>query len=315
MKLPAKRKTPINKAERKSDGGSVALEAALVMPTFLLAALFLIFLVQTSVTAMALHGALSQTVRQAASEWYPVALGLDSVRETPVYAKSKQLEDKLAAVGDTLAKYGSLLPSPLAEWAEQAADGSWSVEQIAARRTFGALLESFLDRRVLEADRVAVVSVEIPGTDDPNQAFLTVKAEYRLPMRIPFVGRSLTITESARERVWTGGSPSNAKLEDGEQPDVLSFVSFEPNPARRGRKVTLTLRAKPGEKVDLSVIYKSGLSQAKHLGEATADASGLVSWTWHVSGNTTPGEWYWEAMPEDGAVLRQSFEVVRAAER
>lgn len=312
MRLPTKRKIPISKDGR----GTVTLEAALVMPVFVLAVLFLVYLIQTAVAAMALHGALSQTVRQAAAQWYPISLGLNAARETDAYKRVEAWEGKLENVGRTLSQYGSVLPSPVSDWAEQAADGSWSPEQIAARQAFAALLEGFADKTVLDESRISVTSVGIPGEGDggAEEAFLTVEAEYRLPMRIPFLGRSLKLTESARERAWIGGSPSSAKLEDGDETrNVLSFVSLEPNPVSRGRKATLTLRTEPGAKVDLSVIYKSGLSQAKHLGTATADDSGLVKWTWHVSGNTTPGEWAWEARPDNGAVLSRTFEVVRPA--
>lgn len=286
------------------------------MPVFLLAVLFLIYQVQVSIASMALHGALSQAVRQAAAEWYPVSLGIDAARDTDAYQKYERWEDKLEGVGSTLSKYGALLPSPLGDWARQAADGSWSLEGIAAREAFKPLLERYADDRVLRSSGLKVVSVSIPEAGDRSEAFLTAIAEYRLPMRMPFVGRTLILKESARERVWIGGLPSTAKLDgEGEGQGVLAFVSIDPNPASRGRKVTLTLRAKPGESVDLSVLYKSGLSQAKHLGTAVADGSGLVTWTWHVSGNTTPGTWEWNARSASGAELKMTFEVVAPAKR
>lgn len=293
----------------------MTLEAALVMPVFLLAILFLIFQIQAAVASMALHGALSQTVRQAAAEWYPVSLGLESVRSNDAYEKYKSYEDKLAGVGQTLSDYGQLLPSPIGDWAKEAADGSWSLEQVAARETFAQLLRRYADNRVLNESGLSVVSVSLPEDSDRSEAFLTVKAEYSLPMRMPFVGKRLVLEESARERVWIGGLPSDSTVDEEKADGVLSFVSIAPNPAMRGRKVTLTLRANPGETVDLSVVYKSGLSQAKHLGTAVADVSGLVSWTWHVSGNTTPGTWEWEAKSASGAELEMTFEVAAPAKK
>ncbi|MCC3375525.1 TadE family protein [Cohnella sp. REN36] len=305
MRRPIWPKTPTN----RTGEGSVTLEAALVMPVFMLAILFLIYLVQTAVISMALHGALSQTARQTATAWYPISAGLDQVRSSPIYQKSEQWSQSLANLGDTLSRYGRLLPAPIGEWAKQAADGDWNPEQIAARQAFRQVLLRTSDPRVLRPDRLEVVSVTLPAVDDLSQAYLTVEAEYRLPFQVPFLGRTLVLRESASERAWIGGAPSRSTLEDGEEPSLLSFVSLEPNPVRRGRKATLTLRAKPGETVDLTVLYKSGPSQAKHLGTATADASGLVSWTWHVSGNTTIGTWAWEARASDGAPWRQTFEV------
>ncbi|CAM3633495.1 pilus assembly protein [Cohnella lubricantis] len=288
----------------------MSLEAALVMPIFLLAILFLIFQIQVSVASMALHGALTQTVRQAASQWYPVSLGLESVSGSKVYETTKQWDDKVADVGQALSNYDSLLPSPIGDWAKEAADGTWSLEQTAAREIFAQYLHRYIDERVLSEAGISVISVTLPEENDRSRAFLTVKAEYRLPMRMPFAGTRLVLEESARERVWISGLPSESKLDEGEvDGGVLSFVSISPNPAMRGRKVTLTLKAKPGEAVDLSVVYKSGRSQAKHLGSAVADSAGLVSWTWHVSGNTTPGTWDWEARAASGAELKQTFEV------
>jgi len=111
-----------------------------------------------------------------------------------------------------------------------------------------------------------------------------------------------------------GGSPSRAR-ENGEADNRLriEFVSLDPDPVRPGRKATLVLRTEPGAVLDLSVYYKSGRSQAKHLGTAAADASGIVSWTWHVSGNTTSGEWSWEAVGEGGRLSR-TFRVARLNE-
>lgn len=309
---PSLRRTTLTsngRAKRRS-AGSVTLEAALVMPMFLLTVLFLVFLIQTSIIAMSLHGALSQTVRQVASAWYPIALAVDEVRSTPIYQKTEEWSAKLQGIGETLAEYGEWLPSPLLEWAREAADGSWSLEQNAARAAFGQMLKRQLEGTGLAEDRLDVVNVELPDDDDAAEAFLTIEAEYRLPFKVPFVGRTLLLRESARERVWYGGSPSAARRsEAGAETGTLTFVSISPDPVTRGRKVTLRLRTEPGQQVDLTVVYKSGESQAKNLGTATADESGVVTWTWHVSGNTTPGQWSWEARSASGALLTQTFEV------
>jgi hypothetical protein len=311
MKLFLRRITPTSeRASRVRAAGSITLEAALVMPIFMLTVVFLVFLIRTSVTAMALHGALSQTVRQAAAAWYPISLAADKVRSEPVYKQTETWSAKLEDIGRTLSEYGDLLPSPLSEWARQAADGSWSIEQTAARAAFEEWLKTRLDGGLLDEDRLRVVKAEIPSAEQPSGAFITVEAEYRLPFKVPFVGRTLVLRQSARERAWVGGQPSAAKLaEDGAQPSALSFVSLSPNPVARGRKATLTLRAEPGQTVYLTVVYKSGESQARNLGMATADERGIVSWTWHVSGNTTPGTWFWEAKSEGREPLTQMFEV------
>ncbi|WP_186438421.1 TadE family protein [Cohnella terricola] len=306
---------PINKRRERPNTceiGSVTLETALVMPIFLLLVIFLIFMVRTAVISMALHGALSQTVRQAASAWYPIALATDQARGSEINRKIEQWNGKWFNAADTIGKYGTWFPSPMSEWAGQASNMTFSLEQHAARLAFGQLVEQFLDERVLDKSRLTMTSVGLPDVDDRAKAYLTVEAEYALPMRVPFLGRRLVLKESARERVWIGGSPSASRQmkEEGEKQFLVSFVSLEPNPVKPGRKATLVIRTEPGTTVDLSILYKSGLSQAKHLGSAVADESGLISWTWHVSGRTTPGYWNWKVSNGEGGTWEQSFEVV-----
>jgi hypothetical protein len=307
--------TPIFKPRRAVHSGSsggITLETALIMPMFMLVIIFLIFLVQTSIISMALHGALSQTARQAASVWYPVALATDKARGSELNRQIEQWNGKWLSVADTLSQYGEWLPSPMNNWAEQASDASFSLEDNVAKHAFGQLIDQFTDKRVLDKERITLTAVELPDVENRDKAFLTIEAEYPLPMRIPFLGRQLVIRESARERAWIGGSPSASRQtqeeEETEAFDV-EFVSLEPNPVKPGRKATLVIRTKPGAIVDLSILYKSGASQAKHLGNAVADEAGLVAWTWHVSGRTTPGLWNWKVTNDSGAVWQQSFEV------
>jgi len=305
---------PINKRHGRphaGETGSVTLETALAMPIFLLFVVFLIFMVRTAVISMALHGALSQTVRQAASAWYPIALATDQARGSEINRKIEQWNGKWLTAAETIGKYGSWFPSPMSEWAEQAGAMTFSLEQHAARLAFGQLVDQFVDERVLDKSRLTVISVELPDVDDRTKAYLTVEAEYALPMKVPFLGRKLVLKESARERVWIGGSPSASRQmeENREKTFPVAFVSLEPNPVKPGRKATLVIRTEPGTTVDLSILYKSGLSQAKHLGSAVADETGLVSWTWHVSGRTTPGYWNWKVSNGEGGAWEQSFEV------
>lgn len=326
MKRRIARIWPINKPARgaasdragAAERGSVTLEAAMLMPLFLLLTFFLIFMVKTAMITMALHGALSQTVRQAASAWYPVSMAIGEAKGTSLGQRADVWSEKVEKAGETLSKIGPLLPSPIKEWAGQAARGEWSLDRQAAKQAFKPILAQFADETQLDESRLKLTDVELPEPNDPSRAYLTLRAEYTLPMKVPFIGKKLVISQSARERAWIGGSPSNAKLaeedEAGAEQLQVSFVSLDPNPARPGRKVTLVVRAKPGAVVDLSVLYKSGLSQAKHLGTAVADETGQASWTWLVSSRTTPGEWMLKITSgQASGVWEHAFEVRSAS--
>jgi len=290
---------------RRGPPGSFALEAALALPLFLLVVLFFILFIRTAVISMALHGALSQSVRLAAAVWQPVALAWDN--GGPAAGPSGA---EWADAGETLGELGDVLPEPFGDWARRAADGGWRPDQLAARTAFKSLVLRFAGQDVLDPSRLEIVEVHLPSADNPEEAFLAVKASYRLPFRVPLLNRPLEIRESAAERAWVGGKPLlSDRGEQRNDPGQLAFISLEPDPVRPGKKATLTLQARPGEAVHLTVIYKSGPSQAKNLGTAVADENGRVSWVWHVSGRTTPGEWHWEAVASDGSVLRRNFTV------
>jgi hypothetical protein len=239
---------------------------------------------------------------------------LEQARSSPLNQQIEKWNGKWLKVGETVQQYAKWLPSPMKEWAEQASIGTFSLEQQAAKLAFSQLTRQFVDDRVLDYSRITLTAVGLPDQHDRSNAYLTLQAEYTLPFQVPFTDRRLVLRESVRERVWIGGSPSLSRLaEEGKESFNVSFISLDPNPVRPGRKATLVIRTKPGTVVDLSIVYKSGLSQAKYLGSATADSSGLVSWTWHVSGRTTPGQWSLQVTNAEGGLWQQSFQVAGKA--
>ena len=70
----------------------------------------------------------------------------------------------------------------------------------------------------------------------------------------------------------------------------LEIVSVT-SPVSKGSYATLTARTSPGASCTITVYYKSGASTAIGLEPKTADASGMVSWTWKVGARTTSGTW------------------------
>jgi hypothetical protein len=68
---------------------------------------------------------------------------------------------------------------------------------------------------------------------------------------------------------------------------ILSVTS----PVDRNSSATLSAQTAPSASCTIIVHYKSGPSKASGLGPKTADASGLVSWTWIVASATTARIW------------------------
>jgi beta-lactamase superfamily II metal-dependent hydrolase len=69
--------------------------------------------------------------------------------------------------------------------------------------------------------------------------------------------------------------------------EIMSLTS----PISKGANATLTAKTSPNASCTITVYTKSGTSEAAGLGSKTADANGMVSWTWKVGARTTAGTW------------------------
>lgn len=75
-----------------------------------------------------------------------------------------------------------------------------------------------------------------------------------------------------------------------KQEESVKIISVT-SPAARNSTATLKAKVKPGATASIVVHYKSGASKAAGLEPKKADSNGNVSWSWHVGGNTTLGNW------------------------
>ncbi|WP_341279064.1 TadE/TadG family type IV pilus assembly protein [Paenibacillus sp. FSL H8-0537] len=281
---------------RKGERGSIVMEAALVMPMLLLVLMVFIIFIRVCALQMALQAAASHSARQIAAHIYPVELTYQkfSASISEFSAAHLPLADWSAAAGDA-AKW---LPDPAGTLASSALSGDWTpLKDMAAtelgRGAVEPLLRQHADEAVLEKDRIRLSRLSLPDLKNKQQPYLIIEAEYEFPMQLPFMRQKLVLREQASERVWisdaVAAQDSAAQIDPDHIP--LQIISISPVPLRPGRKATAIVLTKPGATASLKVMYKSGQSQAKHLGEATAGNDGFVQWTWLVSGNTTPGMW------------------------
>jgi hypothetical protein len=75
-----------------------------------------------------------------------------------------------------------------------------------------------------------------------------------------------------------------------------------------GSNATLIASVSPARACSISVYYKSGPSRAKGL-YTKRPVRGLVSWTWRVGTNTTPGRWRITISCGSAGTLNTSFVV------
>jgi hypothetical protein len=74
------------------------------------------------------------------------------------------------------------------------------------------------------------------------------------------------------------------------KPVGVIFTSVRSPVSRNGTGLAAVSTA-PNMSCTIVVTYKSGASTAQGLTAKTSDATGAVSWTWMVGGNTTVGTW------------------------
>ncbi|WP_155985860.1 TadE/TadG family type IV pilus assembly protein [Paenibacillus gorillae] len=304
----------ISLKSREGERGSIVVEAALVMPILLIVLLVFIVLVRLNATQMALQSAASQTVRQMAAHIYPVDLAYQQVEhKLPEFTPANA---NLSDWGQIAVKAAEWLPDPAGAAAAAVIQGDWlplidTAATELGRAAIEPMLQHYADEAVINKERIKLSRLGLPDLKHKQEPYLTIEAEYDFPMKIPFTGKKIRLREQASERVWVEDAvPASDGGNHGEA-DVIpvQIISIEPTPLRPGLKATVVALTRPGASVSLEVQYKSGKSTAKHLGETTADANGYVQWTWHVSGNTTPGIWELTATSASGEKASRHFSV------
>jgi hypothetical protein len=65
----------------------------------------------------------------------------------------------------------------------------------------------------------------------------------------------------------------------------------EPGTVSAGSYASVTIHTTPQITCSITVLYKNGPSKAAGLYDQQADANGLITWSWKVGTNTTPGTW------------------------
>jgi hypothetical protein len=82
------------------------------------------------------------------------------------------------------------------------------------------------------------------------------------------------------------------------------------SPARRNSYATLVAHVVPARRCTITVLYKSGPSEAQGL-NPRRPRHGRVSWTWKVGGNTTLGRWPIQVICGSAGSFRTHFRVIR----
>ncbi|MHA7964554.1 hypothetical protein ACX93W_10415 [Paenibacillus sp. CAU 1782] len=288
------------------NSGSIVLEAAIVMPLILLALLAFSMLISLCAAQMALQSAASQSLLQLTAHIRPVELALVEMGgkdgETEEPADSRKLPEWSEAAADA----AEWLPEPFGEVLSSGLRGDWGpARDIAATELGRSVMEPFIRRQansyLLDPEAISLLRLTLPDLQKKEKPYAGIALTYDYPIAVPLLGKKIQLQAYAYERVWTSDAlAATYGATSDDDPFFLQIISIDPSPVRPGRKATVVALTEPGMTVSLGVVYKSGASKARNLGDATADGDGYISWTWHVSGNTTPGVWEVTAAAADG---------------
>lgn len=276
----------------------------------------LVIVIRLTSAQIALQSASVQTAKQTAAHWHPISLAAQSVNAMPVHLPLNQ-NQQLSRWSEIAAEAAKWLPDPVGKLSSAALRGDWGTiadygASVAGREALTPLLQRYSDQSVLQAEEVSLHKAVLPALASSGSAFVELEAEYVFPLRVPLINRSIVLREQAVERAWL---PDSAPAQFGSESNTGTFVqivALEPEPLRPGRRATVTARTKPNLALTLSILYKSGYSEARNVGTAVSDSDGYVTWTWLVSGNTTPGIWSLNVEAADGASAGRSFIVEKS---
>lgn len=312
--------------------GSMVVEAAMILPFFLLFVLFLISIVQMTLYSTALQSTASDTVKSISTHMYPAALAVQKWGTSSEVSDDSGWDDSDHSAGlnwtiprlsltDWGNSYAESLPNPLNEWVMSALEsGEGPLQKLQAQTSESVLdlaikplLKPYLTSDLLDYERIHVSNVMVPELKEGTRPYLGLVVSYKSLMKVPFLNQSIVLEASAVERLWIGDTGEGTTKEGNGtgQPEEFIEILEKPNPAVANKQGKVRARIPPDASASLSVFYKSGGSTAKYLGWKQADADGYIEWEWKIGVNTTPGSWPFVIQLDDGRSVEVMFTVVK----
>ena len=329
-------KLRLQRSQGPRDEGSMVVEAALVLPMFLLFVLFLIFIVQMTLYSTALQSTASDTVKMISTHMYPAALaaqkweaGTDAVEQGTDGTADASADSASSGVWsiprlsleEWSDSYAEALPEPMESWVRAAVQrGEGPLQQLQAGASQSVLdialkpvLKPYLSSDWLEYSRIHVSNVSVPDLKEGKHPYFGLVVSYDLPMRVPFLNQKIVLEASAVERLWVGNTDASGEggaAGPGDESDTIVILE-KPNPGVANHQGRIRIKVPPNASANLSIFYKSGQSTAKYLGWKQADENGYIEWEWKIGVNTTPGTWPFVITLSDGTTLEATFTVIK----
>ncbi|MCM2677124.1 TadE/TadG family type IV pilus assembly protein [Alkalicoccobacillus plakortidis] len=183
----------------RDERGSLTLEAAMVMPFFLLFVVFLATIIRISVADMALKQAVSETTEIFATSAYPIAVA-SGAAETKANSKIEEYTNNKVQLGDVKTLLNFVFDSvgfdPTSYFQDAAESASTEVVKTKYKESNADLFFS--------GDNIQVEITDLPDPNSTTSLYLGMIATYELEITAPFVNKTIVLKEKAYERIWVG---------------------------------------------------------------------------------------------------------------
>lgn len=186
---------------RKKEDGSMTLEAAMVVPLFLLFIVFLATIIRIAIAEVAMEHAASETAEIVATHVYPVKLAAD---------KSKSVIDSYIEDGTNgqldFDKSKELLQDALKELGVTVSVGNL-INQLA-----GTVLNPFIQKKFAEAIKEdgggsaffkkSNLTSQVEFKDDGAGKAIRIEVKYNMNSFVPFFDKKIILKRQAYEKLW-----------------------------------------------------------------------------------------------------------------
>lgn len=184
----------------RKEEGSITLEAAMVLPFFMLFIVFLATIIRISIADMALYQSVSETNEVIATHAYPADLATTAVEDI--------LNDKLSGIHEDLdLNLAASLLTDSMEYLDINIDVNGYLQSISADLLEPVIQDKFADKvggSFFDSSNLSIDQVTHPTSFTGDGAFIEIDASYKIDVAVPFVNKQIILKKTSYERLWAG---------------------------------------------------------------------------------------------------------------
>lgn len=191
----------------KNEKGSLTLEAAMILPFFMLFIVFLANIIRIGIADMALYQSLAETNEVIVTHAYPAEIAVTGISDLAESKFSGLLEASGAdQIGITPEIAADLFVEGM-EYLGIEIDPHGYLNSFTASVIEPILREKFSEKtggEFFDPAKLTVDQVVTPTSFTGSGAYLEINASYEVDINFPFVNRTIILKKTSYERLWAG---------------------------------------------------------------------------------------------------------------